>query len=214
MLFTLPFLAGFLFVIWFVFLRNSNDSSTTNFSKAGGQVAVVTPQQKTFTTEYFSISLPSGWEFLGKKNPTSEEVYFEYQSKIKDYDNRLVRVYVDVYPKEYALNRLLPVTVVDNRLVPGTLSDDCKSFTGAPLGGTGASRSANTWAAKWQGVDFTCDMVRQQNYSGTASQEEGNQVTLVSSTGQKHKFFIVYIDQNVRPDYQIFSEAVKSFQTI
>lgn len=212
-LFVTPFILIAAGVVWFAFFR-TDDSTSTNFSKGGSQVAVVKPAVQEFTTDLFKLSLPSGWAELGKKNPTSDEVYYEYQSKIKDYDNRLLRVYVDVMPKQYPLNRLLPITVVDNRISPGVLSDDCKSFTGAPLTGTGVAQQTATWTAKWQGVDFICDLARPQNYAGTASQDEGNAVTLVSKNGAKHKYFFVYIDHNVRPDYQIFTDALKSFETI
>lgn len=212
-LFVTPFILIGAGIIWFVFFR-VDDSTSTNFSKGGSQVAVVKPSVQDFTTEIFKISLPTGWVELGKKNPSSNEVYYEYQSKVKDYENRYMRIYVDVMPKQYALNRLMPISVVENRISPGTISDDCKTFTGAPLSGTGSVQQASTWTARWQGVDFVCDLARPQNYSGTSSEEEGMAVTLVGKNGVKHKYFFVYIDHNVRPEYQIFTDALKSFETV
>lgn len=109
----------------------------------------------------------------------------------------------------------MPITLVENKIVPGILSDDCKTFTGAPLDKSVAnSASASTWTAKWQGINFVCDMARPQNLIGTASEEEGIGNTITGSDGKKHRYFFVYIDHNVNPDYGIFTNALKSFQTL
>lgn len=197
---------------WFFFFKNSSNSSAS-FSKNNSEVAVVAPATRDLTNELFKITLPSTWEANGKKNPYYNQVYYEFQNKQKDYDNRWLRVYVDVFPENFALNKLMPITVIENRINPGVLSDDCSSFTGAPTPGSGKPASS-TWSAKWQGVTFLCDMAVNQNYSGTASQDEGYGVTINGETGGKHKYFFVYIDQNTRPDYNILTDALKSFDAL
>lgn len=210
-----PFLLGILGLIWFVFLRN-NDSISSNFNKQGAQVAVVKPATKDFSNEMFKITLRSNWEAHGKQNPFSNQIYYEFQESIKEKEggSRWLRVYVDTFPKDFALNRLLPISVVDNRIIPGIISDDCTTFTGSPLSTLGAKAGADTWAAKWQGVDFVCSMTNAQNYTGTASAEEGIGTTFINSDNVKHKYFFVFIDHNVRPDYTIFSDSLKTFQTL
>jgi len=213
-LFISPFILAIIGVIWFVFLRN-NDSVSSNFNKEGAQVAVVKPATKDFSNEMFKIVLRSSWQAHGKQNPFSNQVYYEFQDAAKDNNNRWLRVYVDTFPKDFALNRLLPVSIIDNRIIPGIISDDCTTFTGSPLTVVGGSKTtADTWSAKWQGVDFVCSMTNPQNYTGTASVEEGISTTFVNSDNTKHKYFFVYIDHNVRPDYSIFTDALKSFQTL
>ena len=198
-------------LIWFVFIRNNGDI-TSNFNKEGGQIAVVQPAKKVLENEYFKITLQSTWESNGRKNPFSNQVYYEFQNKAKSEDNRYLRVYVDVFPRDFALNRLMPISVVDNMAVPGVISDECDTFTGAPASAD-ARAKADTWTAKWQGIDFVCNMTNAQNYAGTASVEEGIATTFTNSGGVNHKYFFVYIDHNVRPDYQQFSDALKSFTT-
>lgn len=212
MVFVVPFLAALVVLIWFIFFKETGTSS--NFSKAGTEVAVVKPDTKDFTNEYFKITLPSTWIDLGRKNPFSYAVYYEFQNSQKDYDNRWLRVYVDVIPDFQAINRLLPVSVVNNRLSPGVLSDECSSFTGAPLNNAGGQADSQTWRAKWQGVEFICDMANPHNYVGTASVDEGYKVSLTNSNGRQHEYFFLYIDHNVRQDYQLLSDAVKSFEPL
>lgn len=201
------FLAGA--IMWFLLVRN--DSSSSSFSKVGAEIAYVKPATKVISTELFSVTLPTSWELLGKQNPYSNQVYYEFQNKQKNYDNRWLRIYVDIFPPDFAINRLLPITKINNKLTPGTLSEECSSFTGAPLPGSTNQSNYQTWAAKWQEIDFTCDMARSINYVGSASVDEGYGVTLLSSNGTTHKYFFVYIDHNVRPDYSLISDAVSSF---
>jgi hypothetical protein len=211
MLFVLPFIFAIGFLVWFIFMRPSESSA--NFAKAGTDIAQVQAAKKDFTNDYFKISLPVGWADHGKQNPLANQVFYEYQSAIKNYDNRWLHVYVDVFPADFAINKLLPVEVVNNRINPGDISDDCTTFTGSPSPGSGGRALNQTWSAKWQGVKFICSMTQPDNYVGTASVEEGYGITLLSKQGVKHKYFFVYIDHNVRPDYQIFMEALKSFET-
>lgn len=212
LLFAIPFVAILVIAIWFIFFRDTN-STSANFTKAGAEVAVVKPDTKDFTNEYFKITLPSSWVADGRKNPHSYEVYYEFHNTLENYDNRWLRVYVDVIPDFQKLNRLLPVSIVNNRLVPGSLSDDCRSFTGAPTQNSSQS-SGQSWKAKWQGVEFFCDMNISENYMGTASVDQGYSVSLANGDGSIHKYFIVYIDHNIHPDYQLLSDVVKSFETL
>ena len=131
-LFVLVVLAIAVGIVWFAFLRNA-DQESTNFAKGGSEIASVEISLKEFSNELFTIKLPAGWEAQGLKNPVNDEKYYSFQSMIKGYDNRWLRVYVDVFPPTFPVNKLMPITIVNNRIVPGVLSDDCKSFTGAPL---------------------------------------------------------------------------------
>jgi len=209
--FVLPFLLALAALIWFLFFRSTDTS--TSFSNPGAKVAVVEPNTKDFTNEYFKITLPTTWVDLGRKNPFSYEVYYEYQNQQENYTNQWLRVYVDVIPDFQAITRLLPVTVVNNRFVSGTMSSECRTFTGAPSQ-IDNQASNQSWEAKWQDVVFICDMDLIENFTGTASAEEGYRVTLVNKNGVAHKYFIAYIDHNIHPSYQTYINAVRSFETL
>lgn len=198
-------------IAWWIFIRGNNTTSA-NFDKLG-TITVNRPNTKDFTTPYFKISLPTSWEDKGRQNPFSYEVYYLYQNGQKDYDNRWLRVYVDVFPRDLPLNRLLPVTLLNGKLSPGVLSDDCTAFTDAPVAGANGAKPTSV-AAKWQGVNFMCNFGTAQNLTGTASAEEGYAITMTGPSGGTHKYFFTYSDFNVRPDYQFLSEALKSFQPI
>lgn len=198
--------------LWFFIFRNNSESSAS-FSRVGGTVAVVEAATKEFTVDEFTIELPEGWELLGKQNPFYDQVYYEFQSKIKDYENRWLRVYVDVIPDDYIINKLLPIVVQGNKVDPGTISGDCKTFKGAPKPGSGQT-TYQTWKATWEDITFICDMVSAQNKIGTATAVDGYAVPINGPTKGLHKYFFVYIDHNIRPDTSIMVNALESFEAL
>lgn len=212
-IFVLPLIAGLMLLSWYVFIRD-NQTVSSNFSKEGAQVVVAKPAVKEFRNKYFKISLRTTWESNGRLNPFSDQVYYEFQDKAKDSTNRWLRVYVDTFPRDFPLNRLMPITVIDNQIVPGVASEDCTSFTGAPQSNTETKTIADTWMAKWQGITFVCAMTKPLNYLGTASVEEGLASTFINIDNSKHKYFFLYIDHNVRPDDTNLVDALKSFEPL
>ena len=198
--------------VFWIFVIRDNDSSSANFNRTGGTVAVVRPATEEFTTDEFSIELPSGWKLKGKENPFADEVFYNFQSDTTDYTNRWLRVYVNVYPNDIELARLLPITVEANKIKPGLASNDCKTFDGAPKQGTQASKQV--WTAVWEGISFNCNMTNQLNYLGTATEQDGFGVPITGEKSGTNKYFFVYIDHNVRPDYSILNTALKSFEAL
>jgi len=209
-LFIVPITIVLVFLIWFVFYRSTTD--TVSFAKPGVQVASVAPKTTLFSTSLFSITLPATWVSDGYKNPFSNQEYYEYRNMQKNYDDQWLRVYVDVFPSDFPINDVLPVTVENNRMVPGTISSDCSTFNGAPTENTNSATDNQPWLANWQGISFTCDMVPSQTV-GTASISEGYGITLKSKNGSSHKYFIVYIDDSAEPSFQNIVNAVQSFVT-
>lgn len=197
-------------VTWWIIARG-NRTTSANFDKVGN-ISVSKPDTKEFTTPYFKISLPKTWEEKGKQNPYAYEVYYLYQNTQTTNDNRQLKVFVDVFPSDKPINRVMPISLLNGRISPGILSDDCTAFTGAPTATSG--QKSESAPAKWQGVSFVCDFARAQNVTGTVSVEEGYGITMTGPISGTHKYFFTYTDLNVRPDVQFLSEALKSFQPI
>ncbi len=203
----LPLLLIIALFVWWFFLK-SDESSSTNFEKIGTRRIESTPT-KVFTTPFYKVTLPATWKDNGRKNPFSDEVYYEYQNTQKNYENQWLRIYVDTFRRDLPINRILPVTVSNNQIIPGAISDDCTSFTDAPKN----SQNAANWAAKWQGVSFVCDIASAENTTGTVSPDEGYSLTLTGSKGS-HEYFFAYTDFNIRPNFQLLSDALKSFEPL
>lgn len=155
---------------------------------------------------YFSFDLPRGWKEVDRKNTTNERS-ITWQSKVKKEDNRWLKLYVDVIPVDLAVNRLLPIDVAGNTITYRQLSDNCKNFT------TAKSNTTEPQASKWQGVSFICDLPNHvQNKIGTGTAGATNATTISGPEKGKHKYFFVYTDHNIHPDYQLFYSMLESFE--
>lgn len=198
-----------LIILWFIFFKNA-DQSITTFDRLNGQKAALVPPTKDFTVDEFKITLPEAWQLIGKQNPYYNEVYYLFQSTATNQENRWLRVYVNVLPEQYAVNRLLPITPSENKIIAGEMSTDCKNFKGAP-NAQNSVNGAQSWATTWQDIAFTCDLSGASNQVGTASMQNGYAVPVIGEKSGTNKYFFVYIDQNAKPDYSILKNAVNSF---
>lgn len=163
---------------------------------------------KEFKQDVYTITLPSDWVLKGH-NETPHNLY-SYQATKKNADNRWLEVYVDRVPTDVAFNRLLPVIIENNKVVvTGSVSENCIEFTGPQGNPTAAGVPA--LAAKWQGVDFMCDMSNYtRNVVGVGTIASRHNITLAGPAAGQHVFYFKYIDHNISPDYQILEKALES----
>jgi hypothetical protein len=162
---------------------------------------------KTFDENLFSFDLPSDWQMSAK-----DTGQYTLHSTKKYEDNRTLNIYVDKIPADFAIDRLLPVQTNDGEITPATVSDDCRNFTGV-ANNTEPTQSLPDTPAKWQGIDFICDLSHyNRNAVGTGMLGSGiNVVSLSTPANGKHQFFFVYIDHNITPNYNIFYDMLSSF---
>jgi hypothetical protein len=166
---------------------------------------------QTFRRGTFSIDLPTGWQFTAKQQDTV--TIYHFRSTLPgEAGNRLLDVYEDGSLPTFAINRMIPVSATDDgRLVveTGEVSDNCSAYT------TGATTNRVTVGqlAKWQGVEFMCDMANPlRNVVGTGSKDGINTVRVSDQGGQRHSYFLTYTENNSKPDYSIFIAAINSFK--
>lgn len=166
--------------------------------------------RKVFDQDGFIIKLPQDWILKGH-NSEPYNIY-SFQATKKNADQRTLEVYVDRFDAEKAFNRLLPVSVDNSKImVTGSVSENCVAFTGAQP--NSPDPTVEWLPAKWQGVDFRCDManrVRNVVGVGTAGGKVG--VPLTGARTGTHTFFFVYIDHGINPDYQILEDALASVE--
>ena len=128
--------------------------------------------------------------------------------------NRSLDIFEDSSLPNFAVNRMLPVTpneegglTTDASLV----SDNCSAYTTGPTTG----RKTIAEPAKWQGIDFLCDMGNTlRNVVGTGSKDGLNTVIVQTPTSRPHHYFFVYTEGNDKPDYSFFVNAINSFKVI
>lgn len=157
------------------------------------------------------MQLPGDWKESRRITTTGSHTII-WQATKKGQDNRSLQIFVDTIPSSMPVNRLMPVTVQGSGLIAGDISDNCATFTG---GGTLDTKQAvlqKPTLAKWQGVDFMCNLpnVVDNQIGVGAVGNPINQVTITGPAGT-HKYFFLYTDRNIQPDYTILTDALQSF---
>lgn len=161
------------------------------------------------TKPSFRIGIPEGWE--AAQPPNVPYTVYSWRGTGVDAPRRL-DVYIDKIPSALAVNRLLPVAANGDRLVlVDTVSDNCVRFTAR----TAASAATGAELAKWSGVNFLCDVSNyERDVVGTGSPAGINTVPVRGAATGAHQVFFVYTDNSASPDYTIFEDIIKSFQTL
>lgn len=193
---------------WFAAKHYLRPDTTINQSHA--VVTKVTGSQlanKRFSERTFTIELPHDWAFVGQQSKPYLKYSWHNTAKADNPGSRMLDVYVDTLPANLGVNRVLPVQAAGDRLVPTTVSDNCAEFTGDKVPGSA------TTPAKWQNVNFLCDLANYvRNLTGTSSPQGVNTVTLTGKNTGQHRFFFTYTDNSSDPDLTVFSSALRTFR--
>lgn len=194
-------------VYGYIFLMQDTQASIQVVNNGGGTtktVQSVTPQNVRMDEAAFFFELPGDWKKTGEIT-TGPHHKFSYQATLKNASNRYLDIYMDSLPTTMAVNKAVAVRSEGDHLSHGVVSDNCTTFTSQTL-------SALAVPAKWDGVDFLCDMdVKTRNVIGTSSIGNVNKVELTNVGFTKHSFFFVYTDHNYNPEYSIFYDVLDSF---
>lgn len=199
-----------LILFWFgysVYKKAATPNSEIKQAQASYKKVDYSKKTQIFSNEYFEIELPTTWHTLNQSSGSYKT--FSYQSNSGS-DGQTIQIFVDTIPVNFAVNRALIVKSQGDKVsIESPISDNCTAYTknAANVGQYGA-------AARWQGVDFLCDMANTlRNVIGTSSVDGVNTVTLISpSTTRQHKIFFTDTANGINPDYNTFVSAVNSFR--
>lgn len=202
---------GALAAIVFYDLRQHRDTAVTGTSRSVAQTSDENGDKFRVDQPTFSMELPSDWKQIASKNATSEHS-ITWQAGKKGQDNRYMTLYIDIIPTTRSINRLVPVLAQGSTLSVGDVSENCATFTKGGTLDAGQATQLSDAPAKYKTVDFLCDLSRiNDNEVGSGSTEGINTVTIKGQDGA-HKYFFLYTEHNIQPDYSIFYNALKSFR--
>ena len=193
-----------------VFL-GSRVHSRTNITQAAPVTTKVTASSSTlklFSQPNFELKLPVNWKLVA--HITGEYSIYRFSGTGPAASLRSLDVYDGTIPVNFAVNRVQPVEANGTHLsANGSISDNCAEFTkAAPASGQAGS------AAKWQNIDFLCDLHNvTRNVVGTSASGGINRVAVEGQDGLKHNFFLAYTDHGLNPDYAAFYSAIESFSS-
>ena len=169
-------------------------------------VATSTVATQHISKTTFTIDLPAGWHQVAN-NTTA----YSWQGTIASDADRHLDVYIDQLPATFVINHLLPVQSNGDHLdMIGTVSDNCVNFTDK----SNASPNGAV-TAKWEGIIFLCDTGNyERDVVGIGDAEGINDVTVVGPATGKHRIMLAYTDNNINPDYTLFTTMIKSFRVL
>ena len=201
-------LAGVTMVVAFIYNDLQLNQSEPVEGEERAVAQVLGNADSLFVSEdNFEFELPGDWREIDRINrPTEQSI--TWQATLRDEDNRYLKLYKNTIPDD-AVVRILPVSVNENRLQRGQLSAHCSTFTGS-------SESGERYpVAKWEDVEFRCDANRTVNVNIIGTGQRGQPFNTFEVTGPDsgtNRYFFVYTDQNIRPNFDIFYNAVNSFR--
>ena len=202
---------GVLVMLLMIDVRNNQNITVEGTSRVVGQVVGDESGEQTIEHELFSFTLPSDWKEVSRTDSATEQS-ITWTGTTDGDSARDLKIYIDTIPSDLPVNRLLSVNVQSSRLLTGTVSANCATFT---QGGTIDAQKATQLQpaqARWEGVDFICNLTNVvENKVGASSAAAINTIPVEGPTKGLHRYFFLYNDQNIQPKYNILSDALNSF---
>lgn len=193
-------------VIIFILQNLKSNTVVTQAAPVIRKVTATSVPVKAFEEPGFHIELPDDWKLISHLD--SPYNLYHFQGTAKANTSRILEVYQDIIPTNFMVNRVQPIEANGEHVtLVGNVSENCADFTkGPPAAGQRGT------PAKWNGIDFLCDLNNPlRNVVGTSAIGGINKISLKSSGGQEHLFFFAYTDNSIAPDYTTFYTALSSF---
>lgn len=153
----------------------------------------------------FKLELPEGWTETKPDASMVPAPQYVFVSNPKD--QQILRLYVDNVPSAMGINKALTVSARSDTLDHDSVSENCVNYTEL------SKKDVRTGLApaKWQNIDFLCDVGNPQRpLVGAVSADGMNYVKLTGPTVGEHKLFIVYGDYSINPNYTTFYDILNT----
>lgn len=158
---------------------------------------------KTFKTPDFTFQTDKSWDYVKDDSGPGKFVYRSSKGNIVMRD---MTVYVDSLPKNLLLTYVLPVEANGNSLLPGNVSDHCKTYIKGLKPGEN-----NPVEATVESVRIRCQVDGTSATVGTGQKNGSYQIDLAGKSGENKKYFLLYHDLQYTPNLDTFTNIVRSF---
>lgn len=183
-----------------------NRSSPTVIKQTSASSQVFDPSDTKnnikIDTPLYTMQLPSDWKKISENKDTRySSIVWQMQSGIK---NRWIELYTDRIPTDLPVNKVIPITITDNKISPETLSENCAKFT--PANGTNYKVPS-----RWQNATFLCDLSNKtDNIIGVSDIGMGAIFSLTGKTQGTHTYMFIYTDRGIPEDQEPIMTALKT----
>ncbi|MBP7857687.1 hypothetical protein KA016_01340 [Candidatus Saccharibacteria bacterium] len=176
--------------------------ASPSVSKSYGANAV---KMQTFEKPDVLFQAPSGW----KEVPVTQSVYTPKYMYMHNERSQVLEIFIDNPPRGLGINKAVVVSGGSSTISHDIVSDNCSTFTEA------SKMDARTGLApaKWQEVDFICDMANSTRaVVGTISKDGNNNFSVTTDTGKHYSVFVKYTDSSINPNYSTLYDILKSMR--
>ncbi len=155
-------------------------------------------------TPLYTMELPKDWKQISQ-NKDDRYASTEWQLQT-GMSNRWIELYTDRIPPEKVFNKIIPVTISNNVIVPEAASDNCIKFTQS-------SSTSLIVASKWQNAPFLCDFSHwNDNIVGVSEKNKGTVFSLTGPSKGTHTYMFVYTDRGIPEDSQPIITALSTLR--
>lgn len=199
-------LISLLLVVALAFFIISKSSGKTAIDISGnkpiaGQVESASSSYIAFEEPEYKLLLPNDWQ---EKERRADKYYnyVTYESVGDTTTGRSLTIYRKYNRDVPAVTRIMPVTILEDRIITQGISEQCYRFTNlkaVPLDEPAPS--------KWENVNFMCNPQKLHHILGVGTVEDGFGINI---KGQHFAF--IFTDHSAHPDDGIFIKALRSFE--
>jgi hypothetical protein len=180
-------------------IENAPSTTRTFDDESAKNVSVSKPE--------FSIELPAGWKEA--KSDASLVPAPKYVFSSKPEDQQTLRIYLDTVPSALGVNKAVTVTARGNQIDHDIVSENCANYTGPAQKNLKISNAP----AKWQNIDFLCDLANSARpIVGAISVDGMNFLKVKGQTIGERRIFITYGDFNNNPNYVTLYDILESIR--
>jgi len=199
-------IAGFVYV----FIDLSSNETTINDENNRATLGVVESIREAYEpyeTEFYSLKVPKDWRRVNNPELIFGGIRYypdRYQGTTGSNVGRRVDIYVNDIPPGLGIDKVLSVSSNGNKIITGSLSDQCYTFTDFP-GGISGNVFPSVW--KEEDIDFSCRTSSISNVIGAIDKSQRTGVQLEGKEGTNNYLF-VYTDHGSSQDNSIFYEIL------
>ena len=188
-----------IYILVDTWIQRSDKSQITSIESSSVQIR----SDQIFRSEYFQFQAPKDW--VEVSNETKPPLYV-YRELDGDLVKRELRIYVNSPPEQIASSRVLPVSVNDGQIIPGTVSDHCKEsavFSGG---------NRNPINIDWHGVAIYCEPDSIEYNIVIGSQNSKSGAAMQRPDGSPITYTMIYRDLTVGPNVNDLLGIFRTFR--
>lgn len=149
--------------------------------------------------EFYTVQLPPDWKQISHNRDT------RYISTQWQKGNRILELFTDSMPTDTAFNRIIPVSIENNVITAGSMSDNCSEFTPK------TSDINLKVPSKWDNSSFLCDLSNwSDNIVGVSDRVTGTTLKLTGKTKGMHTYMFIYTDRGIPEDSYPLTTAIST----